>query len=44
MTQKQFDIIHDALTYVLSRFEISPHEYDDAMLALMKDNPKIKLE
>jgi len=43
MTQEQFDIIHDALTYALSRFEITPYEYDLAMGSLCKEHPECKL-
>jgi len=42
MTQKEFDIIHDALTYALSRFE-TPYEYDLAMGSLCKEHPECKL-
>jgi hypothetical protein len=43
MTQKQFDIIHEALGYALRRGYIKPEDYDLAIAALCKEHPELEL-
>ena len=42
MTQKEFDIIHNALGYALKNNIVKPNEYDLAMRCIFKEYPDFR--